>query len=58
MINTELALADMENSRQSVLKLLRQSKSGNKEALLEKETLEKIKEHLDLGLPIRILSLI
>lgn len=56
-INTELALADMETIDKALMKVNKLSKSGNKEALFEKQTLEKVKAHLDQGLPVRTLSL-
>ncbi|MCP0913058.1 MULTISPECIES: redox-regulated ATPase YchF [Legionella] len=57
VINTELALADMDTVEKALNKAGKQSKSGNKEALLEKQTLEKIKQHLDAGNPVRTLAL-
>ncbi|KTC78038.1 redox-regulated ATPase YchF [Legionella brunensis] len=57
IINTELALADMETIEKALLKAGKNSKSGNKEAIFEKQTLEKIKTHLDEGKPVRTLSL-
>ncbi|HAT9491329.1 TPA: redox-regulated ATPase YchF [Legionella pneumophila subsp. pneumophila] len=57
VINTELALADMETLEKSLLKVGKNSKSGNKEAIFELKTLEKIKAHLDTGYPVRTLEL-
>ncbi|WP_133131038.1 redox-regulated ATPase YchF [Legionella yabuuchiae] len=57
VINTELALADMETVEKALNKALKLSKSGNKEAQFEKTTLEKIKAHLDEGYPVRTLEL-
>jgi ribosome-binding ATPase len=57
VINTELALADMETLEKAILKAGKNSRSGNKEALFEMKTLEKIKAHLDLGYPVRTLEL-
>lgn len=57
VINTELALADMDTVEKALMKAGKNSKSGNKEALFEKQTLEKIKAHLDQGLPVRTLGL-
>ncbi|HHT9886011.1 TPA: redox-regulated ATPase YchF [Legionella pneumophila] len=57
VINTELALADMETLEKSLLKVGKNSKSGNKEAFFELKTLEKIKAHLDAGYPVRTLEL-
>lgn len=57
VINTELALADMDAVERALNKSLKLSKSGNKDALFEKQTLEKIKVHLDQGYPVRTLNL-
>lgn len=57
VINTELALADMDSVEKALNKVAKTSKSGNKEALFEKQTLEKIKAHLDEGYPVRTLDL-
>lgn len=43
VINTELALADMETVEKALNKAGKNSKSGNKEALFEKQTLRKNK---------------
>jgi ribosome-binding ATPase len=56
-INTELALADMDAVEKALFKVGKMSKGGNKEALFEKQTFEKLKAHLDEGLPVRTLSL-
>ncbi len=57
VINTELALADMDTVEKAFLKANKLSKSGQKEGILEKQVLEKIKAHLDKGLPVRTLNL-
>ncbi|RUR19999.1 redox-regulated ATPase YchF [Legionella sp. km535] len=57
VINTELALADMETLEKAMLKAGKNSRSGNKEAIFEMKTLEKIKAHLDAGYPVRTLGL-
>lgn len=57
VINTELALADMDTVEKALNKASKNSKSGNKEALFEKQVLEKIKAHLDAGFPVRTLTL-
>jgi len=57
VINTELALADMETAEKALLKVAKNSRSGNKEALFEKQTIEKVKAHLDEGTPVRSLDL-
>lgn len=57
IINTELALADMETIEKALLKAGKNSRSGNKEALFETKTLERIQKHLDSGYPVRTLEL-
>lgn len=57
VINTELALADMDTIEKAILKSLKMSRGGDKDALFEKQTLEKVKIHLDAGSPVRTLSL-
>lgn len=56
-INTELALADLESIEKGRLKIQKQAKAGDKTAIHEMALLDRIKEHLDKGLPIRALSL-
>ena len=57
IINTELALADMETIDKSLDKVSRQARTGDKKTLAHKVLLEKVKEHLDEGLPVRSLAL-
>ena len=57
IINTELALADMDTVEKALFKADKLSRSGNKEAILEKDCLTKIKAHLDAGNPVRTLDL-
>lgn len=57
VINTELALADMDAVEKALLKAAKNSRSGNKEALTEVQLLERIKAHLDQGHPVRTLEL-
>jgi hypothetical protein len=57
VINTELALADMDTVEKAMLKAAKNSRSGNKEAVFEMKTLEKTKAHLDAGYPVRTLGL-
>lgn len=57
VINIELALADMDTVEKALNKVNKLSKGGNKEAVFEKQTLEKIKAHLDAGSPVRTLDL-
>lgn len=56
-INTELALADMDAVEKALFKVIKTSKGGNKDAIFEKETFEKVKAHLDAGFPVRTLAL-
>ena len=57
VINTELALADMETVAKALDKVARQAKTGDKKVLAQKALLEKVGEHLDQGLPVRSLLL-
>ncbi len=55
-INTELALSDLESVEKSLLKAGKQARSGDKASIAEQTFLNKIKDHLDKGLPIRTLN--
>lgn len=57
VINTELALADMDTVDKALMKAQKNSKSGNKEAILEKQILEKVKAGLDAGQLVRTQNL-
>ncbi|PQA48236.1 redox-regulated ATPase YchF [Amnimonas aquatica] len=57
IINTELALADLDSVEKALLRLTRQAKGGDKEAIAIKAVLEKIKPALDEGLPARSVGL-
>ena len=56
-INTELALADLESVEKQLVKAEKHAKTAQKEALFVRDTLRKIKAHLDEGLPARTLTL-
>ncbi len=56
-INTELALADLESVEKQLAKAEKNAKTAQKEAIFIRDTLKKIKEHLDEGLPVRSLEL-
>ena len=56
-INTELALADMESVGKQLYKAERNAKTNEKSAILKKDALQKTKDHLDKGEPIRTLLL-
>lgn len=53
VINTELALADLESISRAILRVQKQSRSGDKTAVAELALLERAREHLNQGLPIR-----
>lgn len=57
IINTELALADMESVEKALLKVVKQAKTGDKQILAQKELLEAVKAHLDAGEPVRAMEL-
>lgn len=52
-INTELALADLDTVTRALQRLQKQVKSGDKAAVIETQLLERVKEHLNKGLPAR-----
>jgi len=57
VINTELMLADMESAEKAVLRVGKNAKSGNKEAIAEKALMEKVVAHIDSGKPVRTMDL-
>ncbi len=57
VINTELALADLETISNALLKVSKTARSGDKVAKAQQELLEKVKLHLDAGNPVRTLNL-
>ncbi|MFQ3200006.1 MAG: GTP-binding protein YchF [Zhongshania sp.] len=57
IINTELALADMESIDKQLQKVARVARSGDKEATTLKNLFEKLLAHLDQGKPVRSLAL-
>lgn len=57
VINTELALADMETVEKTLQREGKKAKSGDKDALALCAILEKIQKHLDQGNPVRTLGL-
>lgn len=57
VINTELALADLESIERALLKVTKASRTGDKAAIQEKELLEMVKQTLDTGKPARSLKL-
>ena len=57
VINTELALADMESVEKAITKTSKVAKSGDKDAKAKMSVLERVRDHLDKGEPIRTLGL-
>jgi len=57
VIHTELALADLETVEKSILRVEKTARSGNKEAVAQKDFLEKVRDHLDSGEPVRSMEL-
>lgn len=57
VINTELALADLDTVARAVLRVQKETKSGNKEALAKKSLFEQVQAHLDTGKPVRTMKL-
>lgn len=57
VINTELALADLETVEKTLQREGKKAKSGDKEALALCAVLEKIQKHLDSGSTIRTMGL-
>ena len=57
VINTELALADMESIEKAIQKVAKVAKSGNKEAITQKKLLEEILAKLDDGTAVRAMGL-
>ncbi len=56
VIQTELALADISSIEKAVVKATKASKSGNKDELKKKVFLEKVLEHLNETMTLRILE--
>ncbi len=57
VINTELALADLESVEKALDRATRQAKTGDKKILFRKELLERVREQLDTGQPVRAMGL-
>lgn len=56
VINTELALADLETVDRALLRAQKGARAGDKNAIAEVGLLERIKKQLDQGLPARALE--
>ena len=57
IINTELALADLEAAEKQLYKAERNAKANEKDAIALRDVLKKVRDHLSEGLPIRSLTL-
>lgn len=57
VINTELALADLDTLERALQRLSKQTKTGNKEALAKKAVIERVISYLNQNLPIRSMDL-
>ena len=57
VINTELALADLETVEKGIQRAEKQSKSGDKKMLAQKALLERVRDYLDTGQPVRAMEL-
>ncbi|HEC16289.1 MAG TPA: redox-regulated ATPase YchF [Sedimenticola sp.] len=57
VINTELALADLETVEKALARAARQAKTGDKKILARKTLLEAVRDHLDRGEPVRAMEL-
>jgi hypothetical protein len=57
VINTELALADLESVEKAITKATRDAKSGDKVAKARLELLNTMRDHLDSGQPVRAIGL-
>ncbi len=57
VINTELALADMETVDKALAKAVKQAKTNDKKVIAYKELLQRVLAHLDQGQPVRAMGL-
>lgn len=57
VINTELALADLDTVERALNRVAKVAKTGNKESLAQVQLLEQLREHLNNALPARSLSM-
>ncbi len=57
VINTELALSDLETTEKALIRVAKRAKGGDADAKYELKVLEKIKPHLDEGNLLRALPL-
>ncbi|MFO1465962.1 MAG: redox-regulated ATPase YchF [Steroidobacteraceae bacterium] len=57
VINTELALADLDSVERALQKAAKAAKTADKEALRARDLLERVRSQLDAGKPVRALAL-
>jgi hypothetical protein len=57
VINTELALADLETVERGLQRAEKASKAGDKDAIRLRDLLKRVRDHLDSGQPVRTLLL-
>ena len=57
VINTELALADLDSIEKALIKVNKEARTGDKEAVKKQNLLERVKSHLNVGHWIRTLLL-
>jgi len=57
VVNTELALADLESVDKALDRAVRQAKTGDKKVLARQELLERVRVQLDQALPVRAMQL-
>ena len=57
VINTELALADLDSVEKALLKATKQAKTNDKKVIAYKELLEQVRDQLDQGKPVRSMGL-
>ncbi len=57
VINTELALADLESVEKALAKTERQAKTGDKKMFAKKALLERVRDQLNQGQPVRSMTL-
>jgi len=57
IINTELALADLESVEKALDRAIRQARTGDKKVLGRKTLLERVRDQLDAGRPVRAMGL-
>ena len=57
VINTELALADLESIEKQLFKAEKNAKTNEKEAIVYRDLLIRVRDHLDQGAPLRSMGL-